>query len=139
MKLAHTICYISNAAPTLSDADIEEILTQTSTNNNNHNVSGVLLYNLGHFFQVLEGEEKHLINLYENKIKNDERHSDIYEVYNKATEKPVFKDYDSKFNIIKTEEDLQKIKKYLTSVRTTTSDKLSRLLRPFVIFQQVDK
>jgi len=138
MKTLHTICYISNAAPQLSDTEIEETLSQASINNNNHNVSGILLYNLGHFFQVLEGEKKHIVDLYENKIKNDERHSDIYEVYNKAVEQPVFLGYDSKFNIIKNENDLQNIKNYLLSVRTTTSDKLTRLLRPFVIFQQLD-
>tara|TARA_R100000935_G_scaffold44696_2_gene67605 strand:- start:25993 stop:26412 length:420 start_codon:yes stop_codon:yes gene_type:complete len=139
MKPIHTICYISNAAPDLSDSDIEAIFNQASTQNNEYNVSGILLYNLEHFFQVLEGDEEYIIDLYENKIKKDTRHLDIYEVYNKTTEKPVFMGYDSKFNIIKTEEDLQKIKKYLSSVRTTTSDKLTRLLRPFVIFQKLDK
>tara|TARA_A100000171_G_scaffold20787_1_gene19154 strand:+ start:821 stop:1240 length:420 start_codon:yes stop_codon:yes gene_type:complete len=139
MKPIHTICYISNAAPDLSDSDIEAIFNQASTQNNEYNVSGILLYNLEHFFQVLEGDEEYIIDLYENKIKKDTRHLDIYEVYNKTTEKPVFMGYDSKFNIIKTEEDLQKIRKYLSSVRTTTSDKLTRLLRPFVIFQKLDK
>lgn len=139
MKPLHTICYISNAAPQLSNLDIEGVLAQASKKNNEFNVSGILLHNLGHFFQVLEGEEKHIKDLYDNKIKNDKRHLEIFEVYNKTTTKPVFLNYNATFNVIKTQEDLQNIKDYLSSVRTTTSDKLTRLLRPFVIFQQIDK
>ncbi len=139
MKSIHTVCYISNAAPELSKSDIEAVLTEATINNNNSNVSGILLYNLGHFFQVIEGEVKHIKDLYENKIKNDIRHSNIFEVYNKGTENPIFLNYDSKFNVVKTEEDFQKIKDYLKGVRTTTSDKLIRILRPFVVFQKLDK
>ena len=121
MKPLHTICYISNAKPELSNREIEEVFEVTSHNNNEFDVSGILLYNMGHFFQVIEGEEEHIIDLYENKIKVDPRHEEIFEVYNKATTKPVFLEYDSKFNIVKTEEDLQKIKDYLYNVKTSTS------------------
>ncbi|WP_432412900.1 BLUF domain-containing protein [Rasiella sp. SM2506] len=139
MKSLHTICYISNAAPQLSELDVENIFSEASEQNNNANVSGILLYNLGHFFQVIEGEVKHILNLYENKIKNDVRHQDIFEVYNKATAKPLFFNYDSKFNVLKTEEDFRKIREYLSNVHTTTSNKLTRLLLPFVMYQKIDR
>ncbi len=138
MKMLHTICYISNAKPELSNKEIENIFEETKNNNTDCKVSGILLYNLGHFFQVLEGEKEHIIDLYENKIKKDTRHEGIFEVYNKETAKPVFLQYNSKFNVVKTEKDLQKIKDYLNSVRTTTSNKLARLLRPFMMFEEVE-
>lgn len=137
MKQLHTVCYISNASPNLSEAEIEEIFETTYTNNTANNVSGILLYNLGHFFQVIEGEVQHIIDLFDNKISEDPRHQDIYIVYNKATSTPVFLDYSAKFNIVKTHDDLEKIKKYLLSVRTSTSNKLTRLLRPFVLFDTI--
>jgi hypothetical protein len=137
MNSLYTICYISNAAPQLSDTDIETIFSETSKNNNACGIGGFLLYNLGHFFQVLEGDKKHIIDLYENKIKNDDRHQVIYEVYKKDSVQPIFDNYKSKFNIVKTEEDFQKIKECLRNVRTTTSNKLARLLEPFVLFQQI--
>jgi Sensors of blue-light using FAD len=139
MKTLHTICYISNVAPQLDEKDIDQVLTQSSQKNNEASVSGILLYNLGHFFQVLEGEKNHIVNLYENQIKKDKRHQAIFEVYNKTVTSPVFLNYNAQYNLIKTEEDLQKIKDYLISLHTTTSDKLSRLLKPFAIFQEINK
>ena len=138
MKLLHTICYISNARPDLTDQQIEEVFDITTFNNNNCDVTGILLYNMGHFFQVIEGEKDHIIDLYDNKIAIDSRHDNLFVVYNKPTAKPIFLGYDSKFNIVKTEEDLQKIKSYLYGVKSSTSDKLTRLLRPFVLLQKMD-
>ena len=139
MKTLHTVCYISNVAPQLSNKDIDHVLTQASQKNNEASVSGILLHNLGHFFQVLEGEKDLVLDLYENKIKKDKRHLGLYEVYNKPSTTPIFMNYNAKYNLIKTEEDLKQIKSYLSSLRTTTSDKLSRLLNPFVLFQELDK
>lgn len=135
MKSKHTVCYISNASPTLTDKDIDFVLEDAAARNSASHITGILLYNLGHFFQVIEGEESQITELFENKIMVDPRHSDIYVVYNKSTTKPVFFDYSSKFNIVKTEKDLANIKEYLLHVRTSTSDKLTRLLRPFVLYE----
>lgn len=74
-----------------------------------------------------------------NKIKNAKRHEAIFEAYNISTTKPIFLHYNSKFNVIKTEEDLQNIEDYLRNMRTTTLYKLTRLPRPFVVFQQMDE
>jgi hypothetical protein len=133
MKNIYTICYVSKASLDLTNDDIEELFDFTATTNSKLNVSGMLLHSLGNFFQVLEGEESHLLNLYE-KIKEDFRHRDIYEVYNKKTNQPVFTNYDSKFDIVKTSEDLEMLITYLNQDRSnSTNNKLKRLLQPFAM------
>ena len=135
MKPNYTICYISKSDPSLTEADIQKIFQWTNAKNNKYGVKGILLHAFGNFFQVLEGDKKLLLDLYENKIKEDSRHSDIYEVYNKKTTQPVFTEYSSQFNIIKSSNQLDNIKKYLDDhrVSSTTSDKLARLLKPFIM------
>jgi response regulator RpfG family c-di-GMP phosphodiesterase len=133
MKNIYTICYVSKASLDLTNDDIEKLFDFTATTNSKLNVSGMLLHSLGNFFQVLEGEESHLLNLYE-KIKEDLRHRDIYEVYNKKTNQPVFTNYDSKFDIVKTSEDLEMLITYLNQDRSnSTNNKLKRLLQPFAM------
>lgn len=133
MDNTYTICYVSKASSDLTKDDIEKLFNFSSSSNNNFNVSGMLLHSLGNFFQVLEGDERHILNLYE-KIKEDIRHEDIYEVYNKRTNQPVFTNYDSKFDIVKTSKDLEMLISYLNQDRSnSTNNKLKRLLQPFAM------
>ncbi len=133
MKSIYTICYVSKASSELTKNDIERLFNYTASTNSKFDVSGMLLHSLGNFFQVLEGEEKHLLGLYE-KIKEDVRHGDIYEVYNKRTNQPVFNNYNSKFDIVKTSEDLDMLITYLNQDRSnSTNHKLKRLLQPFAM------
>lgn len=131
MKSTYTICYVSKVAPNLSEKDIEELFQYTAAYNNKSNISGILLHSLDNFFQVLEGSEKSLTKLYE-KIKEDTRHGEIYEVYNRKTSQPVFDNYKSTFDIVKTAEDLKMLLIYLNQdVSNSTNRKLRRLLAPF--------
>lgn len=133
MKNTYTICYVSKASSDLTKGDIEKLFNYTASTNSKFNVSGMLLHSMGNFFQVLEGEEKHLLNLYE-KIKEDLRHADIYEVYNRKTSQPVFTNYHSKFDIVKTSQDLEMLLTYLNQDRSnSTNHKLKRLLQPFAM------
>jgi adenylate cyclase len=69
------LTYISTA----SDLTIEELnqIGEVSTaNNQRHNITGVLLYLNGIFFQIIEGEETKIDPLYD-KIIADQRHTDI--------------------------------------------------------------
>jgi hypothetical protein len=119
----------------LTIEEINEIFKLTEDNNRLHNVSGILLHSLGNFFQVLEGEEKYIEDLYENKILKDSRHSEVFEVYRRNISKPVFLNYLSQFQAITTSIQLDKIRKYLESnKRDSISEKLSRLLNPFIIW-----
>lgn len=135
MKRLYTICYVSKSSENITNEDITEIFQVTEQANNANEISGILLHSFGNFFQVLEGEKKDLVHLYEEKIKKDTRHSDIYEVFNRDMETPIFSTYLSQFLTITTTVQLDDIRKYLNANRTnSTSEKLSRLLKPFMIF-----
>lgn len=131
MNSIYTICYVSKVAPNLSDKDIQDLFKFTATINNKNKISGILLHSLDNFFQVLEGDEKCLKDLY-NKIKEDPRHYELYEVYNKMTTHPVFSNYKSTFDIVKTASDLKLVLAYLNQdIANSTNRKLKRLLTPF--------
>lgn len=62
-----------------SEKVIQEILESSRQHNAEKNITGCLLYSDGIFVQYLEGNRRDLEELY-NKIKTDERHSDVKEI-----------------------------------------------------------
>jgi hypothetical protein len=70
------LTYISTSVRLFSDYDLAEMLEQSRLNNTKAGITGVLLYNKGTFFQVLEGEEDQVNSTFE-KIKADPRHHNI--------------------------------------------------------------
>jgi len=133
--MSYTICYMSKTNPDLTEKEIQEIFEQTSKNNNSAGIRGILLHGLGNFFQVLEGDKEVIVPLYSEKIMNDSRHTEVFEIMNRTTQMAVFSNYNSNFNIVKTNQQLEDIKKYCGRhmLESTTSHKLYRLLQPFII------
>ncbi len=132
--MTYTICYVSKAMEALNQLAIEDIFMTTIHNNKQKNIHGILLYGMGDFFQVLEGNEKEVEDLFENHIKKDPRHSNIFEVIRRPTQKPIFSEYSSLFTVVKTNQQLEQIKTYLALNKVnSTSEKLSRLLNPFLL------
>ncbi len=132
--MIYTLCYVSKASEELNETAIEDIFLTTLHNNTKKGINGILLYGMGNFFQVLEGDKKQIEALYENEIKEDPRHSEIFEVIRRETEEPVFSNYNSLFTLIQNTAQLEQIKAYLKKHRiNTTSEKLSRLLNPFLL------
>jgi hypothetical protein len=73
MSLAHCV-YCSAATQTpLGSAELESLLAECRLNNSRADVTGILLYQSGSFFQVLEGEPATVEALFE-KISLDKRH-----------------------------------------------------------------
>ena len=70
------LIYASEATTPFSTSALRDLLTVARTNNTTLGVSGLLLYNHGSFFQVLEGEESVVQPLYA-KIETDPRHRKI--------------------------------------------------------------
>lgn len=68
--------YSSAASHALSDEELNALLTASRRNNRRDNVTGLLLYVEGNFFQVLEGSEAKVQALYE-RIRLDPRHSQV--------------------------------------------------------------
>lgn len=134
MKQLYTICYTSRAASAMDEEQLGKLFSKVASTNTAHGITGILIYSFESFFQVMEGEEEVLLELYE-KIRKDSRHKDVFEVFNKTALTSVFTDYNSSFNIITAKPELERVKEYLDSNRrSTTFEKLSRLLTPFVLF-----
>jgi hypothetical protein len=133
-KMNYTICYISKSVPELKEEEIEEIFRRTQSSNNERNIKGILLYEFGNFFQVLEGKKEVIEDLYHNKIREDTRHTDIQTLINYDIKEPIFKEYSSNFNIIKTRVQLESIRSYLTqNHHHHFSENIKRLLNTFLL------
>jgi len=68
--------YISRLSTPLSEEDIKEIGIVSAEKNQSKNITGVLVYFSGLFFQIIEGDDDTIDQLYE-KIGQDRRHHDI--------------------------------------------------------------
>jgi len=69
------ITYASTAKEEWSPEDLLKLLKQCRTNNGAKNITGILLYSNGTFFQVLEGDEATVESVYKT-IEKDPRHKD---------------------------------------------------------------
>ena len=70
------LTYISKFSRSLTEQDIENIGLVSAHNNRPNNITGVLLCLAGIFFQILEGDEDKIDEVYE-KILKDDRHIEI--------------------------------------------------------------
>lgn len=95
-KMRYAISYVSTASEKLTDTEIEKILDFSKNWNNNHNITGILLFSQGNFFQVLEGEKVLLQDLFE-KITNDSRHYNVIRIFGKEIDDTNFEGYSAKF------------------------------------------
>ena len=70
------LTYISKFSRFLTQQDIENIGLVSARNNRQNNITGVLLCLAGIFFQILEGDEEQIDEVYQ-KILRDDRHIEI--------------------------------------------------------------
>jgi Sensors of blue-light using FAD len=75
MELIHCI-YASTAATIFKESDIPALLEHARTANADRELTGMLLYIEGGFFQVLEGDDAVVDEVY-GRINRDSRHSKI--------------------------------------------------------------
>ncbi len=83
------LIYVSKAAVTFSEEELEALLAQARTNNASQNVSGLLIYHDGSFIQALEGDDSVLDQLYAT-IESDGRHEHTRVLYRGAIEERSF-------------------------------------------------
>jgi Sensors of blue-light using FAD len=77
-KLTHLI-YSSTAAPQVGESDLKKILEVARSKNSQRSVTGMLLYISRSFFQILEGEEATLMELFTT-ISADPRHGKVTKI-----------------------------------------------------------
>ncbi|MDT0677850.1 BLUF domain-containing protein [Autumnicola musiva] len=114
--MRYAICYVSTARSELPTTEIEHILQITEKNNNAQNLTGLLLYSDGNFFQVLEGEKEEVYSLY-NKIKTDRNHHSVIQIFGKCIDKEYFDGYRSKFISSEAQYQPEAIEQYLQHVK----------------------
>ena len=72
----YSLIYRSVAIDSFDKPLIYKMLSDAREYNLAHGITGCLLYHKGQFIQLLEGEEKEVISLF-NRIKLDERHASV--------------------------------------------------------------
>jgi hypothetical protein len=89
MSLIHLIYSSAAKDPNFSKEDLAAILEQSRTNNNAADITGILLYDRGAFFQVLEGEQTKVERLF-NKLKRDKRHGNVIKLISEPIDERAF-------------------------------------------------
>ena len=90
-KLTHLI-YTSAATREFSPSDIKTLLEITRSKNAQKSITGILLYSMGSFFQVLEGEDERLTELFAF-ISLDPRHSNVTKIIHEPIAQRSFSDW----------------------------------------------
>lgn len=90
------ISYVSTASRDLPQEEIVKILEESQIRNNEHGVNGLLIYSDGNFFEVIEGAEIMIKDLFKI-IMEDTRHKNILTIFEKEVDKPFFDDKDANF------------------------------------------
>ena len=90
-NLVHCI-YASTVKDELTIEDVEKLLLQARQKNESLGVTGMLLFDKGSFFQVIEGESGVIEKLY-NAIRRDRRHQKIIKILHEPIEQRSFADW----------------------------------------------
>ena len=96
--LFHLI-YASKATQYFSQQDIEELLLKSRQNNERINVHGILLYDEGSFFQVLEGEKDGVLDLFD-RVSTDTRHDSVVKIIFEAIPEMSFPDWSMGYSLV---------------------------------------
>ena len=94
----HKFCYASESTSEKQHLleDLTAILSEARNFNYKHQISGVLYFAQGYFFQYLEGDLSTL-NILLEKLHSDSRHHNIKIFEIKALEQPQFPDWSMKY------------------------------------------
>jgi len=92
------ISYVSTVNPKLKDSEMNELFEFVRHTNNAQNITGILMYSEGNFFQVLEGTKDQLHSLFK-KISEDSRHYNIIKIFDRPILNCSFSEYRSSFKV----------------------------------------
>ncbi|MBQ4804936.1 BLUF domain-containing protein [Aquimarina sp. MMG015] len=116
-----TISYVSTASRFLTNSDINELFEFVKINNNSLNITGILMYSDGNFFQILEGEKTLIKDLFQN-ILADSRHYDVIKIFDHEMIQPSFSKYNSSFTTINRKSEHLELKSFLEKERTNNPE-----------------
>ncbi|MCF4102361.1 BLUF domain-containing protein [Gillisia sp. M10.2A] len=110
------ISYVSTVDRELNEKEIIEVLDWSKNWNNSHNITGLLLYSEGNFFQVIEGEKEDIKSLFE-RIKQDSRHHNIIKIFEREIHKEAFDGYISDFISENTQYKRKTVENYINHIK----------------------
>ncbi len=90
------LIYISASTVEFTTQDLTNLLTKAREKNAKVDVSGMLIYHEGSFFQVLEGPEEEVYRVYDL-ISDDQRHSEVRLLLKSTVEKRSFQNWSMGF------------------------------------------
>jgi len=93
------LIYISTAVNLMDQQELSEILTDSRSNNAEHNITGILLYSEGIFLQALEGTESAVQEVYGN-IEKDKRHKNLIILITGEEDNRMFPEWSMAFTTI---------------------------------------
>lgn len=94
-KIYH-LSYVSTGCDCLKYENIKSILESSNQNNKENGITGILVYCNKHFFQILEGEENSVKELYET-IAIDSRHDNVIKIHEGIIENRNFANWSMAF------------------------------------------
>jgi hypothetical protein len=94
-----SLVYVSHAVQNFSDEQLHDLLTVSRNRNLATEITGMLLYRDGFFFQALEGEDQAVEAVYE-KIKRDPRHRGVYLIYKEVIAQRSFPNWSMGFKLL---------------------------------------
>ncbi|WP_423186326.1 BLUF domain-containing protein [Alishewanella sp. d11] len=97
--LQYQIVYYSTATREFSEQDLIELLSVANKYNNALGITGCLVYSNGKFIQLLEGERKNVLELFE-KIKRDPRHNNVTVTVEMTVNQKLFPDWGMAFKFL---------------------------------------
>lgn len=139
----HHLVYQSFATTTMSEKDLEVLLTQSRTWNHAHALTGVLLYSHGDIMQVLEGTEDEVRYIFQ-RIEQDNRHYRVTKLSDGPIQERNFAQWSMGFKAVNPE-DFQHLLGYLNPTQdayladhsTNTDASLYSMLSTFVTEDEI--
>lgn len=115
------LCYKSTVSIGVSSDDIQNIVCTAIERNSELNVTGCLVFFKNEFYQLLEGDEKDVLLLYES-IKKDTRHFNVTLLNKERTQYRVFSSWNMALYYIDEERNsksiIKKFKKRIALLNT---------------------
>jgi hypothetical protein len=123
------IIYLSSAIEMFTDEEINNLLQISRANNEQKNITGLLLYSEGNFIQILEGSKEDVMDTFE-KIKLDTRHKNIIIIVNEETESRTFSDWSMGYSLL----DPSFLNKHpeINPFRFKSSASIDRIVKTFI-------
>ncbi|AVR45436.1 blue light sensor protein [Christiangramia fulva] len=115
--MRYAISYVSTKSPSVKEEEIYKVLEDSCSYNNENNITGLLVYFDGNFFQLIEGEKEAVRELFYNKIKKDSHHRNIIKFLEKEITNPAYDGYDCDIVNNQFKIDTSKLHKYINHLK----------------------